>query len=79
MSHTVYDAEVELRIVLGETSLPIKDILRLDSGSIVELKKYVHESVEIYVNNVLYARGSVVSVDDNYGVQITEIVKEKKI
>lgn len=72
----ILDASVELRVVLGQTSMIVKDILGLGDGSIVELDKYANEPVEIYVNNVLFAKGEVVSVDDNFGVRITEVVKK---
>lgn len=62
-----------MRVVLGKTTMFIKDILSLADGSIVTLDKYHNEPVEIYIGNVLFARGQVVSIDDNYGVKITEI------
>ena len=70
------DVNVELRIVIGETSMLIKDILQLNPGSIVELDKYANEPVDVYINNKLYARGEVVSVNDNYGVRINEIIEK---
>lgn len=75
---SIYDAEVEIRVVLGQTGMEVKDILRLGEGSIVELNKYHNEPVDIYVNNILYAKGEVVSVDDNFGVRITQIRNNKK-
>ena len=75
---SIYDTEIELRVVIGQTRMEIKDVLKLSEGSIVELEKYHNEPVDIYVNNILYAKGRVVSVDDNFGVRITHIVRNNK-
>ena len=69
------DTKVEVRVVLGEAKMQIKDILRLGEGSLVELNKYHGESVNIYIANKLYAKGEVVSIDDNFGIRIKKFVK----
>jgi len=51
----------------------MKDVLKLTTGSIVELNRSVNESVEVLVNHCLIARGEVVVVDGNYGVRIQQI------
>ena len=68
------DVKVTLTVELGRAKLPIKEILSLTDGSIIELQKLSGEQVEIMVNNVLIAKGMVIVIDENYGVQITEII-----
>ncbi len=71
----VYDIPVQLAAVLGRTSMPVSQLLRLGRGAVVELDRKVGEPVEIYVNNRLVARGEVLVVDDHLGITMTEIVK----
>ena len=71
----VYDVQVQLAAVLGKTSMPVSQLLRLGRGAVVELDRKVGEPVEIYVNNRLVARGEVLVVDDHLGITMTEIVK----
>ena len=72
----IKDTKVEMRVVLGKTKMLIKDVLKLGEGSLIPLDKYHHEPVEIYIGNKLFAYGVVVSVNDNYGIRITEIVNK---
>ncbi len=68
------DVELPVSASFGRAHLPLKDVLKLTSGSIVELNRSVSEPVEIIVNNCVIARGEVVVVEGNYGVRITEII-----
>jgi flagellar motor switch protein FliN/FliY len=74
----VYDVPVQLAAVLGKTSMPVSQLLRLGRGAVVELDRKVGEPVEIYVNNRLVARGEVMIVDDHLGITMTEIVKSEQ-
>lgn len=65
------DVEVPLSISFGKTQLPLRDVLKLGTGSIIELDRTVAEPVDIVVNNRIVARGEVVVIDGNYGVRIT--------
>ncbi len=67
------DVSLPVSISFGRTFLPIKDVLKLNSGSIVELDRGVNEPVEIIVNNCVIARGEVVVIEGNYGVRIQQI------
>jgi flagellar motor switch protein FliN/FliY len=67
------EVELPVSISFGRTNLPMRDVLRLTTGSIVELNRTVTDPVEILVNQKLIARGEVVVVDGNYGVRIQEI------
>ena len=72
----VYDIPVTLSAVLGKTTMPVSQLLKLGRGAVVELDRKLGEAIDIYVNNRLVARGEVVMVDDNrLGVTMTEIVK----
>ncbi len=68
------EVELPIYVTFGRTHLPLKDILKLSSGSIVELNRLVNEPVEVLINNSIIARGEVVVVDGNYGIRVTEIV-----
>ena len=70
----VMDIPVELSVELGRTKLLIRDFLQLSQGSVVELDKLAGESLDMYANGRLVARGVVVSVREKYGIRLTEIV-----
>ncbi len=71
----IYDIPVQLAAVLGKTSMPVNQLLRLGRGAVVELDRKVGEPIDIYVNNRLVARGEVLIVDDHLGITMTEIIK----
>jgi flagellar motor switch protein FliN/FliY len=73
----VYDIPVQLSAVLGKTTMPVSQLLRLGRGAVVELDRKVGEAIDILVNNRLVARGEVVIVDDRLGVTMTEIIKNE--
>jgi flagellar motor switch protein FliN/FliY len=66
--------EVPVSISLGRAQMRMKDVLALNSGSIVELEQELGDRVEVRVNNCVIARGEMVAVDGNYGVRILEMV-----
>lgn len=70
----LYDVELPVSVSFGRAHLPLKEVLKLASGSIVELNRTVAEPVEIIVNNCVIARGEVVVVEGNYGVRIQQII-----
>jgi flagellar motor switch protein FliN/FliY len=71
------DVDLPVSISFGRTQLPMKDVLKLTTGSIVELNRGVNEPVEVLVNRCLIARGEVVVVEGNYGVRIQEIASRQ--
>lgn len=71
------DVDLPVSISFGRTQLPMKDVLKLTTGSIVELNRGVNEWVEVLVNRCLIARGEVVVVEGNYGVRIQEIASRQ--
>ncbi|MCC5981697.1 MAG: flagellar motor switch protein FliN [Oceanicaulis sp.] len=72
----VYDVPVNISAVLGKAHIDVNSLLKLTSGSVLELDRKVGEAIDIYVNNRLVARGEVVVVDDRLGVTMTEIIKD---
>jgi flagellar motor switch protein FliN/FliY len=68
------DVELPVSVSFGKTEIAMKDVLKLTTGSIVELNRGVNEPVEVLVNHCLIARGEVVVVEGNYGVRIQQIV-----
>ena len=72
----VYDVPVEISVVLGKTSMPISQLLRMGDGAVIELERKVGESVDVYVNDRLVARGEVVIVEERIGITMTEIIKD---
>jgi flagellar motor switch protein FliN len=74
----LYDVELPVSVSFGRAHLPVKEVLKLASGSIVELNRGIAEPVEIIVNNCVIARGEVVVVEGNYGVRILEIISRSE-
>jgi flagellar motor switch protein FliN/FliY len=72
------DVELPVSVSFGRAELALKDVLKLTTGSIVELSRSISEPVEVIVNNCVIARGEVVVVDGNYGVKIQEIVSRDR-
>ncbi len=71
----VFDVPVRVSVVLGRTKMPVSDLLRLDTGTVIELDRQVGEAVEIFINERLVARGEIVLVESKLGVTMTEIIK----
>ncbi len=74
----VMDVNLGLTVELGRAQLPIKNVLELTRGSIIELDKVAGENVELYANGKLIAKGEVVVIEDNFGLRITSIISPEK-
>ena len=70
----LYDVELELSVVLGNSQMLIRDLLQLKTGSVVELKKLVGESLDVVINDKGIARGEAVVVNEKFGIRLTEVV-----
>ena len=70
----VLDIPVQLSVELGRTKLPIKQVLQLKPGSIVELDSVAGEPVDVLVNGYLIAQGEVVVVNGKFGIRLTDVV-----
>ncbi len=73
----ILDLPLKVTVILGRSKRPIKDVLGLTPGSIMELSNLADEPVEILVNGALVAWGEVVVVNDNFGVRITSIISPR--
>lgn len=71
----LFDVPLELSVEIGRVKIPVRDVVDLGPGSIVEIDKAAGEPVEVLLNGHLVAKGEVVVIDDNFGVRITEILK----
>ena len=70
----VLDIPVTLSVELGRTKVPIKYILQLAQGSVVELDALAGEPMDVLVNGYLIAQGEVVVVNDKFGIRLTDVV-----
>ena len=70
----ILDIPVQLTVELGRTRIPIKNILQLAQGSVVELEAMAGEPMDVLVNGYLIAQGEVVVVNDKFGIRLTDIV-----
>jgi flagellar motor switch protein FliN/FliY len=72
------EVELPVSVSFGRAQLPLRDVLKLNSGSIVELNRTISDPVEIIVNNCVIARGEVVVVEGNYGVRIQHVISREE-
>ncbi len=70
----ILDIPLELSVELGKTKMLVNDLLQLGQGSIIELNKLAGESLEVYINQKLIARGEVVVVNEKFGVRLTDVI-----
>jgi len=70
----ILDIPVNLTVELGRTKIPIKHILQLAQGSVIELDALAGEPMDVLVNGCLIAQGEVVVVNEKFGVRLTDIV-----
>jgi len=70
----ILDLPLEISVELGRTKMLIGDLLQLGQGSVIELTKLAGEPVEILVNQKLVARGEVVTINEKFGVRLTDII-----
>lgn len=75
----ILDMEVEFVADLGETQLSVKDILKLEKGSIIDLKKPAGESVESYVNGRILGKGEVMVYEKNLAIRINEVLDSSAV
>ena len=73
----VLNVNLSVQVVLGESRMPIADLLKLGRGSVIDLDKKIGEPVDLVINNRLVARGDLVKTSgEQIGVTLTEIVKD---
>lgn len=72
------DVELPVSVSFGRAQLALKDVIKLTTGSIVELNRSVSEPVEVIVNNCVIARGEVVVVEGNFGIRIKQVISRQE-
>jgi len=65
---------VSVTVVIGQTELPVKRLLQLGPGSVVQLDKSIDEPADLYLRDNKFATGSVVVVDDRFAIRIKQII-----
>ncbi|WP_217617168.1 flagellar motor switch protein FliN [Cellulomonas sp. GbtcB1] len=74
--NVLYDVEMTLTAELGRTKLPVRQVLELTPGAVLELDRAAGSPADVMVNGRLIARGEVVVIDEEFGIRITEIARE---
>lgn len=75
----IMSVPLEVSVEIGRTRRKVEDILTFSKGSLVVLDKLAGDQVDLFVNGLCVARGDVVVVDDNFGVRITEVLKQPRL
>ncbi len=70
----ILDVPVTLYMEVGRTRIPIRNLLQLNQGSVVELDREAGEPLDVFVNGTLIAHGEVVVVNDKFGIRLTDVI-----
>ena len=70
----ILDVPVALTLEVGRARIPIRNLLQLNQGSVVELERAAGDPLDVFINGTLIAQGEVVVVNDRFGVRLTEVV-----
>lgn len=70
----ILDVPVTLSLEVGRARMPIRNLLQLNQGSVIELERGAGEPLDVYVNGTLIAHGEVVVINDRFGVRLTDVV-----
>ena len=70
----ILDVPVTLSLEVGRARIPIRNLLQLNQGSVVELERGAGEPLDVYVNGTLIAHGEVVVINDRFGIRLTDII-----
>jgi len=70
----ILDVPVTLSLEIGRTKMPIRTLLQLNQGSVIELERGAGEALDVYVNGTLIAHGEVVVINDRFGMRLTDVV-----
>ncbi|KLD69193.1 flagellar motor switch protein FliN [Xanthomonas prunicola] len=70
----ILDVPVTLSLEVGRARIPIRNLLQLNQGSVVELERGAGEPLDVYVNGTLIAHGEVVVINDRFGIRLTDVV-----
>jgi len=70
----ILDVPVTLSMEVGRTRIPIRNLLQLNQGSVVELDREAGEPLDVFVNGTLIAHGEVVVVNEKFGIRLTDVI-----
>jgi flagellar motor switch protein FliN/FliY len=70
----ILDIPVNISMVVGSTKISIRNLLKLNQGSVVELERLAGEPLDVMVNGTLIAHGEVVVVNEKYGIRLTDVI-----
>jgi flagellar motor switch protein FliN/FliY len=74
----ILDIPVSISMEVGRTEIPIRNLLQLNQGSVVELDRLAGEPLDVLVNGTLIAHGEVVMVNDKFGIRLTDVVSQSE-
>ena len=74
----VLDIPVTLSVEIGQTRLSIRNLLKLNQGSVVELDRLAGEPLDVLINGTLVAHGEVVVVNERFGIRLTDVVSAQE-
>lgn len=70
----LFDVPLQISVLLGASQVTIKDLLQLQTGSVIEVDKLAGEPLEVLINGKEVARGEVLVINENYGIRLTDII-----
>lgn len=70
----ILDVPVTISMEIGRTKIPIRNLLQLNQGSVVELDRLAGEPLDVMVNGTLVAHGEVVVVNEKFGIRLTDVI-----
>jgi flagellar motor switch protein FliN/FliY len=70
----ILDVQVNLSMEVGHTRIPIRNLMQLNQGSVVELDRAAGEPLDVFVNGTLVAHGEVVVVNEKFGIRLTDVI-----
>ena len=74
----ILDIPVAVTMEVGQTEIPIRNLLKLNQGSVLELDRVAGEPLDVRVNGTLIAHGEVVVVNDRYGIRLTDVISPQE-
>jgi flagellar motor switch protein FliN/FliY len=74
----ILDVPITLSMEVGRTRIPIRNLLQLNQGSVVELDRAAGEPLDVYINGTLIAHGEVVVVNEKFGIRLTDVISPQE-
>ncbi len=71
--HRMMDVPLDMTVELGRAQMPLSEVLRLQSGSVVNINRLPGEPIDLFINGRIFARGEVVVINETFGFRVTEL------